>query len=127
MQSSKIKKMHIAIIIIGSIFISLSIFHENLWFDESYSIAIAKQSFKNIWIIGSNDVHPILYYWILHIIGSATNNSVYAMRLFSIIPIIITSILGYTMVRKDYDQKNRIIVFIIYIFYAHDITFCLAK
>ena len=54
------KYLHIAIIILGIAFISLPIFHENLWFDESYTVGIVSKSFADIWTIGSNDVHPIL-------------------------------------------------------------------
>ena len=53
------KYLHIAIIILGSIFILFSSFHESLWFDESYSVGIASHSFSEIWSIGSHDVHPI--------------------------------------------------------------------
>lgn len=51
-----IKKAHILVIIIGAIFISLSIFHSNIWFDESYSVALANHTFSEIWTIGGNDV-----------------------------------------------------------------------
>ena len=57
--------LFIAIILIGTIFLSIPAFHSNIWFDESYSVAIANHSFSEIWAIGSHDVHPILYYWML--------------------------------------------------------------
>ena len=43
-MKEKLNKWHIAIIVIGIIFISLSAFHTNTWFDENYSVAIAKQT-----------------------------------------------------------------------------------
>ena len=58
----KNKYIHIGIIILGIIFISLSAFHENIWFDESYSVSIARHSFSEIWNITGHDVHPPLYY-----------------------------------------------------------------
>lgn len=103
------KYLHIAIIIIGTIFISLSIFHTNLWFDESYSVSIAKHSFSEIWSIGANDVHPILYYFILHIVGMFTNYNLIAMRLVSLISLALVGILGYTHMRKDFGEKVGII------------------
>ena len=45
-----IKKAHIFTIILGAIFVSLSIFHTNLWFDESYSVAIARQCLFRIFV-----------------------------------------------------------------------------
>ena len=64
----KTKAIHIGIIILGIIFISISSFHSNVWFDESYSVALCEHSFKEIWQIGGNDVHPVLYYMLLHIL-----------------------------------------------------------
>ena len=98
----KLKQWHIIIIIIGIIFISLSAFHTNIWFDESYSVGLARHTFLEIWNIGGNDVHPILYYWCLHIIFLILGESILAYRLFSIIPIAIMIILGYTHIRIDF-------------------------
>lgn len=108
-MKEKIKKCHIVIIVVGIIFVSLGAFHENSWFDENYSIAIAKHSFENIWEIGGNDVHPVLYYWGLHIIYLITGGSILAYRLFSIIPIAIMISLGYTHIRKDFGEKTGFI------------------
>ena len=104
-----LKYVHIAIIVLGALYILLPNFHTNLWFDESYSVAISKFSFQDIWNIGSNDVHPVLYYFILHIIGLFTNNSILSFRLLSVISIIILSIIGYTHIRKDFGDKVGII------------------
>ena len=105
----KLNKWHIAIILIGIIFVSLGAFHNNAWFDENYSVAIAKHSFWRIWTIGGNDVHPVLYYWGLHIIYLITGGSILAYRLFSIIPIAAITILGYTHIRKDFGEKTGFI------------------
>ena len=108
-NNRKLNYLHIAVIAIGAIFISLSIFHTNLWFDESYSVEIAKHSFSEIWSIGSNDVHPILYYFVLHIAGMITNYNIMALRVMSFIPLVILGILGYTHIRKDFGLKTGII------------------
>lgn len=105
----KLNKWHIAIIVIGIIFISFGAFHTNTWFDENYSVAIARHSFSEIWTIGGNDVHPVLYYWGLHIIYLIIGGSILAYRLFSIIPIAVMVILGYTHIRKDFGEKTGFI------------------
>lgn len=99
------KKTHIAIIVIGILFILVAAFHQDIWFDESYSVAIARHSFSEIWTISGNDVHPPLYYWMLHIVGMVTNYNVIAYRLFSVLAIAIVGILGYTHIRKDFGEK----------------------
>ena len=108
----KLKNIHIAIIILGIIFNSISIFHPNLWFDEAYSVGLANKSFIDIWKIGGNDVHPILYYWILHIIylagkalGIGINGTIIAYRVFSAVCISLLGILGFTHIRKDFGEK----------------------
>ena len=101
--------IHLLIIILGSIFIFLSIFHENIWFDEAYSVGMTNKTFTDIWNIGSNDVHPVLYYWMLRIIKVLTNGSIIAYRIFSAIPIILLGILGITHIKKDFGEKTGII------------------
>lgn len=104
-----LKQWHIVIMIIGIIFVGLGAFHSNIWFDEAYSAGLARHTFSEIWSIGGNDVHPILYYWCLHIIFLIVGESILAYRLFSIIPIAIMIILGYTHIKKDFGEKTGFI------------------
>ena len=99
------KYLHIAIILIGFAFILLPCFHTSIWFDESYSVKIATHTFREIWTIGSYDVHPVLYYILLKIVGMFTNGSILAYRIFSAIPLMILGILGITHIRKDFGEK----------------------
>ena len=57
------KILHISIIVLGIIFILLSAFHADIWFDESYSVAIANHSFSEIWTItGNTGASAVLQY-----------------------------------------------------------------
>ncbi len=112
MKKTNIKKLHIVLIIIGILFNCISIFHPNLWFDEAYSVGLANKSFSEIWRIGGNDVHPVLYYWILHIIylianalKISMNGTIIAYRVFSAICISCLGILGFTHIKKDFGEK----------------------
>lgn len=100
------KTIHILILLLGSIFICLSIFHTSLWFDETYSVGMANHSLVDIWKIGGNDVHPVLYYWLLRIVSLITGSSILAYRIFSAIPIILLGVIGYTHIRKDFGEKT---------------------
>lgn len=102
-------KIHIVVIILGIFFIMLSALHSNIWFDESYSVALAKHNFIDIWNITGNDVHPALYYWMLHIVYLIFGNSIVAYRLFSVLAIAILGIIGYTHIRKDFGEKTGIV------------------
>lgn len=98
--------IHILIIVLGIAFILASAFHSNIWFDESYSVAIAKHNIFDIWNITGNDVHPALYYWMLHFVYLIFGNSVIAFRLFSVLAIAILGILGFTHIRKDFGKET---------------------
>lgn len=109
MKLNKNQKIHISIIILGIIFILLSAFHSNIWFDESYSVAIAKHNFADIWNITGHDVHPALYYWMLHCVYLIFGNNAMIFRLFSVLAIAILGVLGYTHIRKDFGEKTGIL------------------
>lgn len=125
MKSKKInyKILYICIILLGTLFILISCFHSNMWFDESYSIAIAKHSFKEIWQIGSHDVHPVLYYIMIRIVMLITNNSIVCVRLFSCIPLILMSILGYFFIRKEFGNKAGLIFTFFSLFFPTLLTY----
>ena len=108
-MKNKTKILHIAIIVLGIVFIFLSAFHSDIWFDESYSVAIAKHNFVDIWNITGNDVHPALYYWMLHIVYLIFGNNALIFRLFSVLAVAILGLLGYTHIRKDFGEKTGII------------------
>jgi len=109
MKEKKNKIIHIAIIVIGAVFVLLSAFHTNIWFDEAYSVSIANHSFAEIWQISSHDVHPILYYWVLHVLNLIFGANLIVYRLFSVLCIILLGVLGYTHIRKDFGEKTGII------------------
>lgn len=96
----------------------LGVFHTNLWFDESYSVAIAKHSITDIWNITGNDVHPALYYWMLHLLFLIFGNNIIVYRIFSAIAVAILGILGYTHIRKDFGDKVRNTIFISNLFFT---------
>lgn len=122
-RENKMKKVnkkqiiHIAIIVIGIIFISVPVFHSNIWFDESYSVSIANHSFSEIWTIGGHDVHPILYYWVLHIVNLIFGNEIILYRVISLLCTAILGIIGFTHIRKDFGENTGIIFsFLAYFF-----------
>lgn len=108
-KENKVKYLHILILIVGIIFISLSIFHTNMWFDESYSIGIARHSFSEIWNISSNDVHPIFYYFCLHVLYLIFGENIIIYRVFSAITIALLGLIGYTHIRKDFGERTGLL------------------
>ena len=54
-------------------------------------------------------MHPILYYWMLHILNLIFGNNIIIYRLFSVLGIVLLGILGFTHIRKDFGEKVGII------------------
>lgn len=116
-NKTKKEKLHIAIIIIGIIFISITAFHSNIWFDEAYSVGMSERTIGEIWNIGGHDVHPVLYYWMLRIVSliakawgiTEVAGKIIVYRIFSVIPIAILGALGYTHIKKDFGEKTGMI------------------
>lgn len=104
-----IKTWHIIVIILGAIFMLIGAFHSNIWFDEAYTVGLVRHSFLDIIKIGIHDVHPLFYYLILRLFTIFTGDSIIAMRIFSILGMVLLSILGYTHIRKGFGEKTGLI------------------
>ena len=109
MKETKENKLHMVVIILGIIFIMIPNFHNNIWSDEAYTVGIVENSFCDIWRIGSYDVHPVLYYWILHLAYLIFGSNIYVYRIMSVIPLAILGILGYTHIKRDFGEKVGIL------------------
>lgn len=117
LKKNNFKNFHIFLIILGSIFLLLSNFHSNIWFDESYSVGMASHTFIDIWNIGRNDVHPIFYYFCLHILNLIFGDKIIIYRLFSILCTILLGILGFSHIRKDFGEKTGLFfTFLVFFF-----------
>lgn len=112
---NKIQIAHILLITIGAIFMLAGAFHSNIWFDEAYTVGLVNHNFLDIINIGINDVHPLFYYLFLKIFTiitvwtSNTTINIIAMRIFSVIGMVVLSVLGYTHIRKDFGEKTGLI------------------
>lgn len=100
---------HIALLVVGTLFFLNTAFHGNIWFDESYSVGIANKSFGDIWSIGANDVHPVLFYLCLHILNCVFGDSILAYRLFAVAGSVALAILGFTHIRRDWGAKAGVL------------------
>lgn len=100
-----LNKINIGLIVLIAIAPLLLCFNSSLWFDESYSVGIAKQPWGNLLISTINDVHPILYYVLLKIYSLIFGTSVIALRIFSVIPIVLLAIFSFVKIRKEFGDK----------------------
>ncbi|MBO5212890.1 MAG: glycosyltransferase family 39 protein [Clostridia bacterium] len=104
-KEQKLDIIHLAIILLGTIFVLSGAFYNAYWFDEAYSVGLVKHSLWDIIKIAPNDVHPLFYYIMLKIYTLIFGTSAYAMRIFSVIATFLLSLIGYTHIKKDFGRK----------------------
>lgn len=100
---------HVAVLVLGTAFVLVGAFHGYIWFDESYSVAIANHPFSEIWRIGSGDVHPVLFYWALHVLNLVFGQNILAYRLFAVAGSVLLATLGLTHIRRDFGWKPGVL------------------
>lgn len=76
-------------------------FHGNIWFDESYSVALARHPLPELVRMAATDVHPPAYYLMLRLVALLSGGSITAERLFSVAGACALAALGWTHVRRD--------------------------
>ncbi len=75
----------IAVIITVAMLVSIGIgMRQSIWFDEAYSIMVAKQQPSEVVRLAGIDTHPPLYYLVLHAWGEAFHWQTLPLRLLSI-------------------------------------------
>ncbi len=72
----------------------------SIWHDEGFSIMLAKRSMIEIWVGSARDVHPPLYYELLHVWMKLFGNSVLAIRSLSTLAGVLIIPLAYLIVKK---------------------------
>lgn len=87
------------------LYVSL-VFNYNVWTDEAFTIQLLKGNFKEIVEGTARDVHPPFYYFYLKVFTFIFGNSLWAMKIASIIPLTVTLVLGATVIRKRFGQTT---------------------
>jgi uncharacterized membrane protein len=80
-----------------------------VWMDESYTFAMVKHSFSDIWRITGADVHPPLYYWYLKILIAPFHYSLAAAKVASILPYMAIIVLGGKQIRKLFNERTALL------------------
>ncbi len=103
------RKLHFAMLVVGTLYLLTDAFHGNIWFDESYSVGVANHSFADIWTYSSGDVHPVLYYWALHVLNLIFGQNIEVYRIFTVFGATALATLGLTHIRRDHGWKVGLI------------------
>lgn len=96
---------HVAIALVCSVvaivLLGLTLLSDDIWLDEACSLYLAKfHSFSEIAKVTAADVHPPLYYWILHLAFLSFPNTILVGKLVSAIPIVLLVYAGIVFLRR---------------------------
>lgn len=78
---------------------------QSVWFDEAYSILLAKQSVADLIHLTSIDTHPPLYYLLLKVWGSVFGWGEFALRSLSVLFMGGALIIGALLVKRLFGVK----------------------
>lgn len=102
-------KIHIKYCILISSAIGLFLYLDYIdilvTYDDTYSANLIQYSFADIIRITSTDVHPPLYYWGLKTYSAIFGTSMFALRSFSALGMMMTVLLGYFPIRRLFGLK----------------------
>lgn len=78
---------------------------DDIWVDETFSLGLARHSFKDLIKITAKDVHPPLYYMILKIAMLIFPGSICAAKIVSAIPVIAILCIANHFFSKEFSIK----------------------
>lgn len=96
----------IAVFFIAIIFAS----NQSIWFDEGYSILLAKSNWNDLFSLTAVDAHPPFYYAVLKIWGSLFGFSELALRSLSALLLSGAVMAGLAMLRRFFSAKVALLV-----------------
>lgn len=102
------KHCYIVFIILSTLPVFL-IFSKDVWFDETYTLALIQHDYKEIIEILKLDMHPPLYFISLKLFCDIFGYSLIITKIFSVLGYIATLSIGCTIIRKKFSIETSII------------------
>jgi uncharacterized protein (DUF2141 family) len=97
------------IILFASLYLSIGIAHEALWFDESYSAAIVTNPILDVVRLSANDSHPPLYYVMLKLFSMVVGYGEGALRYLSVLGVLLMLGLAARPMTRAFGKKTGLI------------------
>ncbi len=82
---------------------------QSLWNDEGTSVALAQTSLSAIMNAAARDIHPPLYYWLLHYWIPFAGISEFALRFLSLLAGVLVIAVTFRIAREFFDQEVAVI------------------
>lgn len=99
----------VLIAVMTILYVSL-IFNQNIWTDEAFTMGLVNSNSITGIIKGTAvDVHPPLYYLITYLFVSLFGSSVQVYKIVSILPMILTMLLGLLYIKPWFGTKTAVL------------------
>ena len=108
LRNTKESYIFFLIIILASIVYTYNITFSDLWIDETFTKKLVEFPFPKMLELLAGDFHPPLYFSLLKIFTSIVGTSDFAIRFFSVIGVLCTLILGYTVGQRVFGRKGAL-------------------
>ncbi len=99
----------IAVVLIAAVVRLTGLNLDSLWFDEAFSVCIARLGLSEIISLAATDVHPPLYYLLLHFWTRLFGETESAVRLLSVVFSVLTVLVIYHLALTLFDRRTAIV------------------
>ena len=96
-------------------FIILACQSKDVWYDETFSLGLARHSIKELIMLTAKDVHPPLYYLILKLAMIFFPGSATAAKIISVIPVILIMCISNYFFAKEFSYKSSILFTLLFL------------
>lgn len=87
-------------IILGTLIYGTLIFNENIWLDEAWSMLMARDTYWGLTKTTAVMQHPPLYYYFLKIVMDIFGETIWILKLVSILPVTLLMVFSMTKIRR---------------------------
>lgn len=88
---------------------------KDVWYDETFSLGLARHSIKELIMLTAKDVHPPLYYLILKLAMIFFPGSATAAKIISVIPVILIMCISNYFFAKEFSYKSSILFILLFL------------
>ena len=107
-KKNEIKIVFTVFIILSAVYLSL-VWNNNVWMDEAFTASLVHTDFRGVIERSMADTLPPLYNIILKLATDIFGYTIPVMKITSVVPMLLTLLLGATVVRKRFGFRTALL------------------
>ena len=108
LKKNEIKIIFTVFIILSAVYLSL-VWNKNVWMDEAFTASLVHTDFRGVIERSMADTLPPLYNIILKLATDVFGYTIPVMKITSVVPMLLTLLLGATVVRKRFGFRTALL------------------